>query len=371
MKKIILLIIIITTFINCQEKEQGQRVDYKVSNYEVNGVNNDSLTSQDNILLSFYRSNDTLYFKNQWEKSNSKSYGEVLSITKRNIRETLEQPRKEEYEFIWSFINSFDNKKGDAKVTFTEIFYDSIVKFSAKIKVLNSDQSFVLNGYLDVENDTKGNLKLNDLYELSKSELTAVKEEYNPEYIEPEEFENFKRKSNYIETIEAYDENNFKKYTGLNTKDIRYYSLPTEINIQNYSNNSILFGDLNGDNKRDCIISVFRADSYNEIIFFYVFINYGTYFKLEDVASEEDICGCKKEGWPSLFRYQKIEDGYLKGISMCHYKDAHCCPSIYFKTKVEFKNGMLKFNSSEFVMDDATKYRVTPSLDSVLVNISF
>ena len=52
----------------------------------------------------------------------------------------------------------------------------------------------------------------------------------------------------------VYDKKNFKKYTGLNTKDIRYYSVPTEINVQNYLNNSILFGDLNGDDKRDCIV---------------------------------------------------------------------------------------------------------------------
>ena len=376
MNKIIFLVLI-TTILGCQEKKQGkldnykdiqvQRIDYIVTNYEIKDINYDSLAIKENIKLSFYRSNDTLYFMNQWEKSHSKSFGEVLSITKRSIRKTKEAPRKEEYEFIWSFKNSYDDIKGKANVTFTEIFNDSIVNFTTKIQVLNSDQSFVIKGYLDAGNNIVSNLKLSDLYELSKSEFTAVTEEYTPEYIEAEEFENFKEKSDYINTIEAYDKKNYKKYTGLNTKDIRFNDVPTEINVQNYLNNSILFGDLNGDNKRDCIVSVFRSDNYNEITYFYVFINYGTYFKLEDVQSEDDICGCMNEGWPSLFRYQKIEDGYLKGISMCHYKDAHCCPSIYFKTKVEFKNGKLQFNSAEFFLDDATKYRPTPTIDSVLV----
>jgi hypothetical protein len=129
----------------------------------------------------------------------------------------------------------------------------------------------------------------------------------------------------------------------------------------------MLFGDLNSDNKRDCIISVFRADRYNEVTFFYVFINYGDTFKLENVTNEDAICGCKEDGWPHLFRYQKIEDGYLKGVSKCHYMDAHCCPSLYFRTKVKFTDGKLKFHSAEFVMDNAIKYRPTPVIDSVLI----
>ena len=111
MNKIIILLLI-TTIFGCQEKERAEKIDYKVTNYEVRGVNFDSSAIKENIKLSFYRSNDTLYFTNQWERSNSKSYGEVLSITKRNIRETSEEPRKEEYEFIWSFKNSYDNIKG-------------------------------------------------------------------------------------------------------------------------------------------------------------------------------------------------------------------------------------------------------------------
>lgn len=85
------------------------------------------------------------------------------------------------------------------------------------------------------------------------------------------------------------------------------------------------------------------------------------------MANEDEICGCKASGWPSRLRYQKIEDGYLKGVSECHYKDAHCCPSIYFKTKVKFIDNKLQFYSAEFVMDDATEHRPTPIMDSVLV----
>jgi len=168
--------------------------------------------------------------------------------------------------------------------------------------------------------------------------------------------------------IAAYDLKNPPELLGGkdNADNINYYSLPTEINTAEYGNNGIIFGDLNSDNKRDCIISVFRSDGYNEVTFFYVFINDGNTFKLENVTNEDAICGCKKEGWPHRFRYQIIKDGYLKGVSECHYKDAHCCPSLYFKTKVQFAYGKLQFHSAEFVMDDSSKHRPTPNIDIIL-----
>ena len=138
------------------------------------------------------------------------------------------------------------------------------------------------------------------------------------------------------------------------------------INEQEYGNNTILFGDLNGDNKRDCIISVFRSNHYDEVTFFYVFINHGNTFILEDVTNETEICGCNSSFWPNRFRYQKIENGFLKGTSMCHYEDAHCCPSIHLKTKVKFIEGKLQFDSAEFVKDNGVKYRPTPVLDSII-----
>lgn len=209
--------------------------------------------------------------------------------------------------------------------------------------------------------------------EPAKTDFEAIHQsivlEFKPEIITFEEFDNFKKKSDYINVIENYDYENSIEYFGGkdNEVNINYHPLPTKINEQEYGNNTILFGDLNGDNKRDCIISVFRSNGYDEVTFFYVFINYDSTFKLVDVTNETVICGCKEEGWPHRFRYQVIEDGFLKGISECHYKDAHCCPSIYLKTKVVFLNGKLQFDSSEFVMDDGIEYRPTPNLDSILV----
>lgn len=183
-----------------------------------------------------------------------------------------------------------------------------------------------------------------------------------------DEFTSFKKRSNYIKVIEEYDSINSIEFFGgkQNEENINYYGLPTAINEQEYGNNPILFGDLNGDNKRDCIISVFRANHYDEVTFFYVFINRGNTFVLEDVTNETEICGCKSNFWPNRFRYQKIENGFLTGVSMCHYKDAHCCPSIHLKTKVKFIEGKLEFDSAEFLKDDTDKYREIPNIESLI-----
>lgn len=241
--------------------------------------------------------------------------------------------------------------------------------------------------FIECSNNKKGNIKQNDSTDkiikpidtknlIEKKDYEAIHKslisEFKPEIVSLDEFTNFKKKSNYINVIVDYDSKNSIEYFGgkNNEKNIHYHPLPTKINEQEYGNNKILFGDLNDDKKRDCIISVFRSDGYDEITFFYVFINYGSTFKLENVTNETVICGCIKEGWPHRFRYQIIEDGFLKGVSECHYKDAHCCPSIYLKTKVKFINGKLQFYSSAFVMDDGLEYRPTPNLDSILLKNS-
>lgn len=234
------------------------------------------------------------------------------------------------------------------------------------------------------DNTLKGITKQNDSIISNQKKLGNEKEaiiinydsvitQLEPDLITIEEFNNFKKKSNYIQAIQDYDEKNPSELLGgkENQDQIRYYHTPTEINTKKYLSNSILFGDLNQDEKRDCIIITYRSDMYNEVAFFYVFINYGNTFKLEDVKTEDDICGCKKEVWPNLFRYQKIEDGFLKGISMCHYEDAHCCPAMIFQTKVKFIKGELKFQSTEFIKDEYPYDRDIPILDSVIVHQNF
>ena len=180
----------------------------------------------------------------------------------------------------------------------------------------------------------------------SNKEYDSIVESLTPSLISEKEFENCKMKSNYIKAIEKYDTTHKDEIYGNG-------DIPTVINEQKYLTNTILFGDLNGDKKRDCIIIIHREGGYDFYDYYYVFINKGDEFKLTDVQTDNDICGCIYDGgWPNLLRYQKIEDGMLHGISMCHQGDAHCCPSVILRTKIKLINKKLQFQSSEFIFDD-------------------
>jgi hypothetical protein len=200
--------------------------------------------------------------------------------------------------------------------------------------------------------------------------LSDLKKMHQPEIISAQEFQNFRLKSDYIASIEKYDQKYPLDYFGSlqNMGDIRYYELPTEPNSTQYGSNSFVFGDLNNDGKRDCVVTAIRSEGYNEVHFFYVFLNNDTFFSLVDVACEDDLSGYKYDSWPSGFRYQKIENGFFKGITFCHYNDAHCCPSLIFKAEAKLENDKLQYYNATFVMDDEDfmKYRPTPSLDSIL-----
>ncbi|NOR29241.1 MAG: hypothetical protein GQ540_12005 [Lutibacter sp.] len=204
----------------------------------------------------------------------------------------------------------------------------------------------------------------------SKIILQKLEIEQESTLITQAEFNNFKLKSNYIEAIEKYDENNkpLPYFRGTEEDKLRYYPLPTEVNAKQYESNSFVFGDLNNDGMRDCIVTAVRSNMYDEVHFFYIFINNGNLFKLIDVACEDDLSGCKNGGWPSSFRYQKIEDGVFKGITFCHYNDAHCCPSLVFKCEAKFVESKLQFYKADFVFQDYQYIlgKLEFELDSVL-----
>ena len=84
--------------------------------------------------------------------------------------------------------------------------------------------------------------------------------EYYPEITTEVEFDNFKKKSNYIKVIEAYDvKNSIELFGGKKYADnISYYELPTNINSAEYGNNGIIFGDLNNDG----FLDVFNSQVY-------------------------------------------------------------------------------------------------------------
>lgn len=148
MKRLILsfLVLITVNLIYGQEKN----LNFKVTNYEINGVNHDDIALNNNVALTFYMCNDsTLCFANHWRNSNSQSYGGVYALKKMKIAETETAYEADELKFTWHFFNTYDSARGDAAVTFTTIKIGNTVKFVAEILVLDTNEVLLLKGYLE------------------------------------------------------------------------------------------------------------------------------------------------------------------------------------------------------------------------------
>jgi hypothetical protein len=131
---------------------QQKRIDYKVTNYTVNGKNYDKLALENDIALVFYECAENEFcFANQFREGNSQSYGKVYGFNKKNVDETETKHAYKEMQFTWDFQNSYDNVTGKAKVSITEIYIGSTVKMSAEIVVLETNEILLFDGYLEKE----------------------------------------------------------------------------------------------------------------------------------------------------------------------------------------------------------------------------
>jgi hypothetical protein len=148
MKRFILSILALLTLnmANGQEKD----LTFKVTNYEIDGVNRDDIALQSDVALSFYMCNDTtLCFANQWRNSNSQSYGGVFALKSRKVAETDTTYEADEIKFTWRYVNTYDSIRGQAAVTFTTIKIGNTIKFVAEILVLDTNEVLLLKGYLE------------------------------------------------------------------------------------------------------------------------------------------------------------------------------------------------------------------------------
>lgn len=125
-------------------------MNFKVTNYEINGVNHDDIALQSDVSLSFYMCNDTTFcFTIHWRESNSQSYSGVYFMKIRKIAETATSYEADELNFTWHFFNTYDSKTGEAAVTFTTLKIGSTIKFAVEILVLDTKEVLLFKGYLE------------------------------------------------------------------------------------------------------------------------------------------------------------------------------------------------------------------------------
>jgi hypothetical protein len=131
-------------------QKQETLARFIITDASKNGIDETPTMLSNNAFTVFYTSsNDGLiYMANVWEKSNSQSFGPMYSVQSKKNRETYETYEADIFHFNWRYINSYNNKKGTAKVQVIKIYKPQGVAFTVKIIPENLD-IIVYKGYME------------------------------------------------------------------------------------------------------------------------------------------------------------------------------------------------------------------------------
>lgn len=141
---------IVLIFLSGNIFSQVEDITFKVTNYEINGVNYDNQAIDGDLALSFYRCDDeTLCFSNFYRAYNSQSYGSIHSLKATHYDETEKMHEIDEYQFTWKFFNTYNSNRGEAAVTLTYIYVGNTVKMTAEIVELETNEILKFKGYLE------------------------------------------------------------------------------------------------------------------------------------------------------------------------------------------------------------------------------
>ena len=137
----------------CIKAQNITEAVFKVTNYSIDGVNYDDVAIEGNAALAFYwcdESDDSdICFANVFRSQNSQSYGSVSGISKKHFDETNQYYEVDTYQFTWNYSNTFDEVTGMASVELSKIFINDMVKMTAKILVLETNEVLEFVGYLE------------------------------------------------------------------------------------------------------------------------------------------------------------------------------------------------------------------------------
>lgn len=144
--------ILITVFystINAQENIASKEAfaTFEINDARNNGNDITPEALEGNAQLVLYKSTDgkEILLSNYWEKSNSQSYGRIYAIEKEEFPETEKELKYDLYQFQWSYTNSYDDKKGTAKIRLFVVYKPQGIYFECTVLPENLDE-FVYKG---------------------------------------------------------------------------------------------------------------------------------------------------------------------------------------------------------------------------------
>lgn len=121
-----------------------------ITDASVNGTDVTPTLLKAGAYTVFYTSDDDelIYMANVWPNSNSQSYGPMYSAESTKHKETYETYEADIFYFNWRYINTYDEKKGTAKVQLIKIYKPQGVAFVLKMIPENLD-IIIYKGYME------------------------------------------------------------------------------------------------------------------------------------------------------------------------------------------------------------------------------
>ncbi|OYX86717.1 MAG: hypothetical protein B7Y83_00400 [Flavobacteriales bacterium 32-34-25] len=123
--------------LQAQQKDLSQEmlVKFQISDGTFNGVDITPTLIEQNAYLVIYQTigSKTLYMANFWNKNNTQSYGKIYAMEKEHIVASDENYEADLFHFQWSYSNTYDTKKGTAKVELLKVYKPQGVYFKMTI----------------------------------------------------------------------------------------------------------------------------------------------------------------------------------------------------------------------------------------------
>lgn len=121
-----------------------------ISDARINKVDVTASYLKNNAYFILYSNtgDSTVYFGNIWPNSKSQSYGKIYDIIQTTSEETETTYSTKTFSFKWSYIDSYDSKKGTATVKLTLIGKPAGIAFTLYMITETLDVS-EYKGYMD------------------------------------------------------------------------------------------------------------------------------------------------------------------------------------------------------------------------------
>lgn len=155
MKKVLMFSVATTLtllFYNLNGFAQDAEVQAKfiIQDFRFNKADYSEQMVKDKCYLAIYliRGDKRIYFANVNPRANTESYGDIFSLNDETIAETDSTYKQEIYSFKWSYVNSYDKRKGTSTIRLIKIIKDAGIAFECTIIPENLDV-LVYKGYME------------------------------------------------------------------------------------------------------------------------------------------------------------------------------------------------------------------------------